>query len=333
MRNIAQKKKNLATFIGCCGLFLWTMAATLTAFVKQIPTFQLLSITFGICFVSTCVYLSFTHQWSKLKQPLMLWIVGILCFSATNIFYVYAFQNAPEEQADLIIYLWPLLTVLFSGLLPKEKFVLKHLLAALLGFLGTYLLITKGQGLSAFQIKYLPGYLFALVAALSWTVYTLISRLYGKTPPEAIGIYCGFAMLFCLTAHSQFETSISLSSTQWLTLTLMGFTTHGLAYFLWDFGIGRGNFKLLGVLSYANPIFSITFLILFGFAEASFWLFLACVLVASSGLIASISWGPHLKQLYKTYQKILKPAKKPTKYPLILKSIQNSSSAKTIGTS
>lgn len=307
--------KRFATIIGYCGLLLWTMAASLTAFVKSIPTFQLLSTTFGISFLGTVIYLTATGRWYKLKQPIGLWILGILGLLGTNIFYVYAFKRAPAEQADLIIYLWPILVVLFSGLLPKESFTAKHIVAAILGFIGAYFLITKGEGLAGFELKYTMGYLWALISALSWSCYTLVSRYYGKTPIEAIGIYYGFCMVFCLILHTQFETTVAPSTPQWLALLFMGATVYGLAYFFWDFGIGRGHFKLLSILSYGNPILSIGLLIVFGFAKPSIWLFVAALLVTLAGIVATLSWEPIWKRCQSIWQQ--KTDKSPKKYPLL----------------
>ena len=47
---------------------------------------------------------------------------------------------APPAEAGLMNYLWPLLIVLFSSLLPGEKLKAHHIIGALLGLVGTVLL-------------------------------------------------------------------------------------------------------------------------------------------------------------------------------------------------
>lgn len=304
MNTPEQKAKTSATLIGYCGLFFWTIAAALVASVENIPIFQVLSTALGVSFSVTALYLTFTKRWFLLKQPLLLWIVGILGIFGNDVLYIAAFKFAPPVQADLIAYLWPIFVIVFSGLLPREKFSIKHVLAGILGFAGVCFLITEGEALSSFQLQYLPGYCFALGSAIVWSIYTLIARHYGKTRSEMIGLYCGFGMLFSIVAHFQFETTVTPTSTQWFVMLIMGLTTQGLAYFFWDFGIKRGNFKLLNVLSYGNPVLSVLLLIVFGFAQPSFSLFIACILVTAGGLIASISWSIPLKYIQTCYQEL-----------------------------
>ncbi len=286
-----------ATLIGYCGLFFWTIGAVLVAHIENIPTFQALSIALGVSFSATAVYLTLTKRWFLLKQPLPLWLVGITGVFGNDVLYIAAFKHAPAVQADLICYLWPILVIIFSGLLPKETFSLKHIIAGLLGFLGIFFLIFEGQSFLNFKMEYLFGYALALGSAIVWSLYTLMARHYGNTRSEMIGLYCGFGMFFSIITHLQFETTVIPTQSQWLVLILMGLTTQGLAYFFWDYGIKKGNFKLLSVLSYGNPILSVFFLVICDFAQPSIFLCIACLLVTLGGVVASITWNKPIKQL------------------------------------
>jgi drug/metabolite transporter (DMT)-like permease len=61
----------------------------------------------------------------------------------------------------------------------------------------------------------------------------------------------------------------------------------GLAFFLWDLGVKRGDIQLLGVASYAAPILSTLALVAGGEARASWSLGLAALLVAGGAMIAA----------------------------------------------
>ncbi len=283
-------KANWATSIGYCSLLFWAMGAVFTAQLTNIPTFEILSIAFSISFILAAFLLTYTQSWHKIKQPLILWIVGMLGVYGNDALYVLAFKHAPVAQADLINYLWPITVILLATLLPKEKLTLKHLLSGVLGFLGVYWLITKGQGLQNFSSKYYLGYMFAFADALVWSVYTLVARYYCETPAEMIGMYCGFGMIFSLVTHFSLETTVAPSYTQLGIMLLMGLTTQGLAYFFWDFGVKKGDFKLLTILSYGNPILSVFLLVLFGLTTPSWVLFGACFLVGFGGMIAGVDW-------------------------------------------
>ena len=77
---------------------------------------------------------------------------------------------------------------------------------------------------------------------------------------------------------------------QWLQLFVMGITTQGLAYFCWDIGAKHGNIQLLSILSYGNPILSVSFLACFGLAAMSVKLAISALMVSTAGLIASVEW-------------------------------------------
>lgn len=302
--------KSVGTLIGYAGLFMWSLAALFTAAVESIPTFEILSIVFIISFSVTAIKLSTSKTWHKVLQPWPIWLLGIIGIYGNDVLYVSAFKHAPAVQADLINYLWPILVILFAGLLPKEKLTAKHIVGGLLGFTGTYLIVTGGKGLSGFESQYWQGYLLALLDAIVWSGYSLAARHYGKTPVEMIGMYCGVNAVLSLLTHFSFEPTVIPSGIQWAALVAMGFTTQGAAYFLWDYGIKRGDFKLLSVLSYGNPVLSVGFLILFGLATLSTSLIVACLLVTLGGLVAGLEWQ------HQSFRKILDNFKERVTQPI-----------------
>ena len=283
--------KSAATYIGSGSLCFWALAAVMISKLHNIPTFQILSLTLSIAFIFTAIKLTICKQWHRIKQPLLIWVIGIIGIYGNILAYIAAFKYAPPVHADLINFLWPILIILFSGLLPKEKFTCKHLIAALVSFAGIYILITNGQGLSNFKIEYLPGYLLALVDAVLWCLYSLLSRHHGKTTIEMIGMYCGIGALFSLCIHLNFEPNIIPSLLQITIMILMGITTQGIAYFLWDVGIKQGHFKLLSILSYFIPLVSVFLLIVFNEAEMSISLAIACLLVTSGAMLGGLKWN------------------------------------------
>ena len=75
-----------------------------------------------------------------LRQPPLAWIVGVGGLFGYHALYFLALRFAPPAEAGLLNYLWPLLIVLFSSLLPGERLAPHHIVGALLGLAGTVLL-------------------------------------------------------------------------------------------------------------------------------------------------------------------------------------------------
>jgi drug/metabolite transporter (DMT)-like permease len=197
-----------------------------------------------------------------------------------------ALQNAPAVEASLIAYLWPLLIVLFSALLPGERLLWFHGVGALVAFVGAGLLVTKGQSLSL-EAQYGLGYLAALVCALTWSTYSVASRRFGTIPTDSVGGFCGVTAVLALLCHLLFEETVWPVDAQWLAILLLGLGPVGIAFFTWDYGVKKGNIKVLGASSYAAPLLSTLLLIAFGLAEASWILALACVFIVGGAVLAA----------------------------------------------
>ena len=68
----------------------------------------------------------------------------------------------------------------------------------------------------------------------------------------------------------------------------LGLGPVGLAFYLWDVGVKKGDIRLLGVASYAAPVLSTLVLIAFGFARPTPSLLGACVLIVAGALVATL---------------------------------------------
>ena len=198
-----------------------------------------------------------------------------------------ALQNAPAVEASLIAYLWPLLIVLFAALLPSGKLRWFHLAGALLGFAGAALLVTRGQSFS-FDPAYSLGYGAALICALTWSGYSVLSRKFGAIPTDAVGGFCGATALLALLCHLVFEDTVQPVGTQWTAILGLGLGPVGAAFLTWDVGVKRGNIALLGVFSYAAPLLSMLLLVAAGVTPWGWVIGAACLLITGGALLASV---------------------------------------------
>ncbi|QRN03167.1 EamA family transporter [Legionella sp. MW5194] len=281
--------KKYPTCIGYCALIFWVLAAPFTATVKSLPLFETLSLTFLVSFLFSVVQLTLRRQWAALKQPWPLYLLAFIGIYGNQILYVASFKYAPASHADLINYLWPILIPVLTGFLPNEQRSNKHLLAACFGFAGVYILLCQGE--TGFERHYLQGYLLAFTGALVWALYSITARFFNEAPVDMIGLCCGLAAVSSGVLHMTYETTVLPQGREWAVLLLMGLTTQGLAYFFWDFGIKKGDFKLLSLLSYGNPMLSMLVLILLGMATPTRELLIAFSLVALGGVIGMVSFN------------------------------------------
>lgn len=277
-----------ATLIGLAAILMWSLLAVLTLATGRIPAFQLAAMTFAIGAVAASAsWIARPGAVLALRQPPLVWMVGVGGLFGYHALYFLALRLAPPAEAGLLNYLWPLLIVLFSSLLPGERLKPHHVVGALLGLAGTVLLFA-GNSSAHFEQRQIAGLLAAFVAAFVWAAYSVMLRKLKSVPTDAVAGFCSVTALLAAAVHLAVEVTVWPDSTmQWLAVIALGAGPVGAAFYAWDIGMKRGDIRVLGAASYATPLLSTAFLIVAGFARPSASIAVAAVLIAGGGLIAA----------------------------------------------
>ncbi len=257
-----------ATLSGLLAILLWASLALLTTATEGLPPFQVLALAFGFAacfgFLRTCW--RGRSGWRELRQPGLALALSTIALFGYHALYFIALKRAPAVEANLLNYLWPLLIVLFAGLLPGVRVRAAQILGTVLGLIAAVVLVTRGSGVEL-QARFAPGYLAALCAAVIWAAYSVLNRRHAAVPSAAITVACALVAALGAAAHVAFENSVVPSYRQWLVLLVMGLGPVGAAFLLWDHGTKRGDLALLGSLSYLAPLLSTLLLVLAGQAD------------------------------------------------------------------
>jgi drug/metabolite transporter (DMT)-like permease len=282
----------IATLLGLGAIALWAVLAALTTFAGAIPPFQLTALTFAIGTLVGIVYAKLTGQsLAALRDvPLAARALGVYGLLLFHVCYFFALQRAPALEASLIIYLWPLLIVIFSGLLPARvggtPLRWWHYAGAALGFVGAALILLGGEKPITFSGSAL-GYLLAISAAFIWSSYSVASRLFAAVPSVAVTGACAITAVGALALHLLLETWVQpTSALQWLGIVGLGLGPAGLAFYIWDEAMKHGDMRLLGVASYVTPLLSTLVLAALGLGTPGPTLWLAAALIAGGALLA-----------------------------------------------
>lgn len=286
----ASSRRLRATLIGGTAVLLWGLLALFTTLTGRVPPFQLAALAFGIAtvFVVLKWIVRRENVGEYLRQPLGAWVLGTLGLFGYHFFYFMALRNAPPVEAGLIAYMWPLLIVVGSALLPGERLRWWHVAGALAGLAGAALLITGGRGLAGFKTEFALGYTMAACCALTWSGYSILNRRFGSVPTDTVGGFCAATALLALVCHLAFETTHWPEGTlEWLGVIGLGLGPVGAAFFTWDYGTKHGDIQVLGALSYAAPLISTVLLIAFGKGEATWIAAAGCLLIVGGAVLAS----------------------------------------------
>lgn len=182
----------------------------------------------------------------------------------------------------LINYLWPGLSLLFSIPILKKK-ARSWLIAGLaIAISGVWIVMIAGNPLPSdtslkaiFFANNIVPYLLALIAAISWALYTNLSRLWaGNDDTGAVPLFLlasglimgGCTVLLPERSHWSISTIVEL--------LYMAIFPAMMAYILWDTAVRKGNIILIASLSYLTPLLStlISILVLQITPDVNLWI-------------------------------------------------------------
>lgn len=259
---------------------MWASLATLAANLSHLPPLLLTGLGLIIGSVISLPLSGFNIKkiWPQPKV-LLLGVYGLFGYHAA---LFAGLQNAPTVQANLVNYLWPLLIVLLAPLFIRgARLKVRHVVASIFGFTGAALAILSGAQLTGgFEV----GYLFALLAAVIWSTYSLGVRAIGKFETSAVGAFGLVAGLLAIGAHFLFEKPSVISSADLLPLALLGLGALGASFYFWAYALQNGDAQRIGLIAFFTPVLSTAMLVMATGSE------LSPILLLSASLIFVAAW-------------------------------------------
>jgi len=238
-------------------IFMWSSLAVLTITITHIPS--LLSVGLVLVFASI-PGLKYWRQW---KLPIKVWLSAVIGMFGYHYLLFDAFARSPAMSVNMIQYLWPLFIVLGTPLFSQSKLNFGHIVGAILGFAGV--LLTLAQEPIAFNVADLFGYGEAFVAALLWAFYTLSNRSYTEMPMSAVAGFCLISGILALSSYALTAdvSAVIPTSSDLITIALLGLGPMGLSFYTWDYAIRHGDTRIIGALAYLAPLLSVIWMATF----------------------------------------------------------------------
>jgi len=292
------------TLVGSTAVLLWGTLATLTVLSGDIPPFQLLAMAFTLATLIGFLpalwrrlptRTSRAGPEARLSTPRYrlspaVWALGIYGLFGYHFAYFMALRLAPP-----IVVLSPLI-------LPGYRLGSRHVLGALLGLAGAALIATGGR--FNLQAHYLTGYLLAGATALTWALYSLLTKRLPRFSTETVAVFCLISAALAWGVYFATGGSLSEMAAQpprvWLALALVGLGPMGAAFYLWDAALKRGDPRVIGSLAYLTPLLSTLNLIVFGGQRMTWVSGAAMALIICGALISA--WKVQQSRLNPHYE-------------------------------
>lgn len=284
-----------ATFAGLLSVLFWSMSAVIIFFSKGVHPFLFAGFEHFIGFLCFCaIWIVRKENPIPILKSIPAWFYGIATMGVVlhTLTWIVSIRSVPPLEATLIIYTWPLMVVIFTSISLKEKLYWFHYAACVIGFLGIFFMLShKGLSLSEFSFK--RGHVLAIICALSWSIYSAVAAR-----QKHLNSYI-YAVVYIVSAIV--NTSIWLivyeapkpNFISMFIITCVGITST-IGYILWDYGMKRGDSRLIGTASFLTPVLSTSFLILAGQGAFDYRTVLSLCLVMSG--IFLVKYGPKFFQ-------------------------------------
>ena len=167
-----------------------------------------------------------------------------------------AYKNTSITNATLSYYLAPVIVVLLSPLILKERLTLKKVLCVLAAMLGMFLIVWTG-GDGGFYNKELLGIGFGLGAAILYAMVVILNKLIKDLGGlETTILQLSFATVI-LSPYVLLQGAPSfnlLDAKSIILLVLVGLLNTGVAYLLYFSSIQKLESQTVAILSYIDPV-------------------------------------------------------------------------------
>ena len=207
-----------------------------------------------------------------------------------------AANRAQVIEVGIVNYLWPPLMLVLSVPLLKKKARLTLPLGVVAAFAGVVLATAHGgretwqmfrENLSA---NVLP-YVLAFVAAVSWALYSNLSRRWaGEARSGAVPLFLLATGVVLAVMRLGFDEQPRWTPRCVMELGYMAVLPTLAAYVFWDIAMRKGNLILVASFSYLTPLFS-TFIssLYLRVGHVGLRLWLACALIIAGAVICKLS--------------------------------------------
>ncbi len=170
--------------------------------------------------------------------------IGLIGNLLYQLFFIIGIDKTYSANAAVMLGTIPIWVALLSQFFTDEKLTAFKTIGVVLAFTGVSLIITGGQNPISFSSQYFTGDLITLLAAVTWGVYTILSRKYLKfyntTQYSAFMALIGFVAFFLVGIPNLIRLDWSaISPLGYGGLVYSGLFSIGLAYLIWNNGISK----------------------------------------------------------------------------------------------
>jgi len=258
-----QKK---AIIYALSAVFMWSTVATVFKIALQYVNFlQLLFYATAVsifAFFIISIFQKSTSNFFKVSRK-SLFLSAINGFLNPFLYYVIllkAYSMLPAQIAQPLNYLWPAMLVLLSVPLLGEKLKLKSIISITLGFLGVYIISTRGD-IFGFEIEKPFGIFLAAGSSIIWALSWILNQK--NKNKEVVKLFWNFVfgLIYILITVLIFSEIKIPPLNGIISVIYIGLFEMGITFFLWmrALQLTTSNDKISNLI-FLSPFFALIFI-------------------------------------------------------------------------
>ena len=189
-----------AYFYAITAILFWsTVAVTFKIALKYMDFIQLLFISALTSTIILFIFLIFTKKFNKLflfkpKEYLYSIFLGFLNPFAYYLVLLKAYSILPAQISQPLNYTWPIVLVILSVPLLKQKLTKKSIIALIISFLGVFIISSKGN--ISLKFDQPLGVFLASSSAIIWALFWIFSVKDNRDEIIKLALNFFFAIFF-----------------------------------------------------------------------------------------------------------------------------------------
>ncbi|REK76909.1 DMT family transporter [Paenibacillus paeoniae] len=217
-----------------------------------------LSLVGALCLVIVFVWKRQKVSWYRVKRNAIALFLASIALSGNWIFLFQAYKETTIANAALSYYFAPILVIVLSPFVLKEKLSLKKAICIIVALLGLSLILLNGK--LETNGHHLLGIGYGLVAAVFYAALTLVNKFIRGLDGlviTLIQLILSIIVLTPLVLLTDGFTFFSITGTTVILILVLGIVHGGIGFYLFFAGMKSLKSQSIAVLSYIDPLTSL----------------------------------------------------------------------------
>ena len=237
-------------------------------------------------------YLFFVKEKVKKQDVFRLMLCGLFGVAINQLFFFEGLNLTTPINAAIIMTISPVLVIIISAILIKEKITIRKIIGIFLGIIGACVLILNSGDIS-FENNFFVGNILVLINATSYAVYlVLVKTLMKRYNPITVMFYVFiFGLIFVLPFgidEIQKIELVTFTTEIYLKICFVVICTTFIAYMFNAFALKSLNPSVVSVYIYLQPLLASLIAIALNSDSLSLVKILSAIFIFSAVFLVSI---------------------------------------------